>query len=45
MIKNLKVLLNSKQNLLIIYYNNERIKLRLKGKSPIQYRIDFERVA
>ena len=28
----------------INYYNNERIKLRLKGKSPIQYRIDFERV-
>lgn len=29
----------------INYYNNERIKLRLKGKSPIQYRIDFEQVA
>ena len=22
----------------IHYYNNERIKLRLKGKSPVQYR-------
>ena len=29
----------------INYYNNERIKLRLKGKSPIQYRMDFEQVA
>ena len=29
----------------INYYNNERIKLRLKGKSPIQYRTDFEQVA
>lgn len=29
----------------INYYNNERIKLRLKGKSPVQYRIDFEQVA
>lgn len=29
----------------INYYNNERIKLRLKGKSPVQYRIDFELVA
>ncbi|MBQ5712878.1 MAG: IS3 family transposase, partial [Bacteroidaceae bacterium] len=22
----------------IHYYNNDRIKLRLKGKSPVQYR-------
>ncbi|MBQ9287044.1 MAG: IS3 family transposase, partial [Bacteroidaceae bacterium] len=22
----------------IVYYNNRRIKLRLKGKSPVQYR-------
>lgn len=22
----------------IEYYNNERIKLKLKGKSPVQYR-------
>ncbi|NLD21817.1 MAG: IS3 family transposase, partial [Bacteroidales bacterium] len=22
----------------IKYYNNDRIKLRLKGKSPVQYR-------
>ena len=29
----------------INYYNNERIKLRLKGKSPIQYRMAFEQVA
>ena len=29
----------------INYYNNKRIKLRLKGKSPIQYRMDFEQVA
>ena len=29
----------------INYYNNERIKLRLKEKSPVQYRIDFELVA
>lgn len=25
----------------INYYNNSRIKLRLNGKSPIQYRMDF----
>ena len=25
----------------INYYNNERIKLRLKGKSPVQYRAQF----
>lgn len=24
----------------IYYYNNDRIKLRLKGKSPVQYRMD-----
>lgn len=25
----------------IRYYNNDRIKLRLKGKSPVQYRASF----
>ncbi|MBP5573519.1 MAG: IS3 family transposase, partial [Bacteroidales bacterium] len=25
----------------IQYYNNDRIKLRLKGKSPVQYRALF----
>ena len=24
------------------YYNNDRIKLRLKGKSPVQYRALFQ---
>ena len=28
----------------IYYYNNERIKLRLNGKSPIQYRIEAQGV-
>ena len=26
----------------IRYYNNDRIKLRLKGKSPVQYRALFQ---
>ena len=26
----------------IDYYNNERIKLRLKGMSPVQYRTQFQ---
>ncbi|MBQ9400549.1 MAG: IS3 family transposase, partial [Bacteroidales bacterium] len=26
----------------IRYYNNDRIKLRLKGKSPVQYRTQFQ---
>ncbi|MBR2395463.1 MAG: IS3 family transposase, partial [Bacteroidaceae bacterium] len=26
----------------IRYYNNDRIKLRLKGKSPVQYRTLFQ---
>jgi transposase InsO family protein len=26
----------------ICYYNNDRIKLRLKGKSPVQYRALFK---
>ena len=26
----------------IQYYNNDRIKLRLKGKSPVQYRALFQ---
>jgi transposase InsO family protein len=26
----------------IEYYNNERIKLRLKGMSPVQYRTQFQ---
>ncbi|MBR3452186.1 MAG: IS3 family transposase, partial [Muribaculaceae bacterium] len=25
----------------IVYYNNKRIKLRLNGKSPVQYRTLF----
>ncbi|MBR3936339.1 MAG: IS3 family transposase, partial [Bacteroidaceae bacterium] len=24
------------------YYNNDRIKLRLKGKSPVQYRTLYQ---
>ena len=27
----------------IKYYNNDRIKLRLKGKSPVQYRAQFHK--
>lgn len=27
------------------YYNNECVKLRLKEKSQIQYKMDFEQVA
>ncbi|NLD20929.1 MAG: IS3 family transposase, partial [Bacteroidales bacterium] len=26
----------------INYYNNDRIKLRLKGKSPVQYRTLYQ---
>ncbi|MBQ9524873.1 MAG: IS3 family transposase, partial [Bacteroidaceae bacterium] len=26
----------------IEYYNNERIKLRLNGMSPVQYRTQFQ---
>ncbi|MBQ9399391.1 MAG: IS3 family transposase, partial [Bacteroidales bacterium] len=26
----------------IRYYNNDRIKLRLEGKSPVQYRTQFQ---
>ena len=26
----------------IDYYNNERIKIKLKGLSPVQYRIQFQ---
>ncbi|MBR2607452.1 MAG: IS3 family transposase, partial [Bacteroidaceae bacterium] len=26
----------------IHYYNNDRIKLRLKGKSPVQYRTLYQ---
>jgi transposase InsO family protein len=26
----------------IDYYNNERIKLRLKGMSPVQYRTQYQ---
>ncbi len=29
----------------INYYNNERIKLRLNGKSPVQFRLEFQKVA
>ena len=29
----------------IQYYNNDRIKLRLNGKSPVQYRALFQSVA
>jgi transposase InsO family protein len=28
----------------IEYYNNKRIKYRLKGKSPVQYRAQFQSI-
>ena len=29
----------------IRYYNNDRIKLRLNGKSPIQFRLEYEKIS